>query len=194
MNQYLLDTKYAVENLFLVIYQQHNQLKEALKSHQMMKQAEKDIFENMKEIGFTPEGVLDLSGFSLAAERFEGDRKGIVQVLNSIGASLSIVAGSILQIAKQGISTVHTRLSFCPNGRMIGKETLKNVIWQGRNQAMHFEEGSYDPPTVACFQNLEHRYGTRFQLGRKNLAFDVISILGWTAYDVYERDMKNLLQ
>jgi hypothetical protein len=193
MNQYLVDTKYATENLFAVLYQQHNRLDETLKSHQLMKVAEKDLFMKLKENGFTPEGIIDLSGWSAAAQKFEIDSKEILRILNSLGESLNIVAGAILQIAKQGISVVHTDLSNCPNGRMMGNESLKNIIWQGRNQAMHFEEGKYRPAVVACFQDLERNYGSQFQLTRKNLAFNVIRVLGWTAYSEYEKDMKTLL-
>jgi hypothetical protein len=193
MNQYLVDTKYATENLFTILYQEHNRLNEALKSCKLMKDTEKNLFTKLKQNGFTPEGIIDLYGLSSAAEKFEEDSKEIAQLLNSMGESLNIVAGAVLQIAKQGISAVYRDLSNCPNGRIIGNESIKNIIWQGRNQAMHFEEGRYKPPVTACFQNLENVYGSQFQLARKNLAFSVIHILGWTTYAEYERDMQTLI-
>jgi len=193
MNQYLVDTKYAVENLFIVLYQEHKRLDQALESLEMMKRAEQESWEVMQKDRFTIEGVMDLYGFNSAAERFKTDSIDITTNLNTISTSLDIIAGSILQIAKQGISAVHIKLSNCPSGRTIGKEYLKNIIWQGRNQAMHFEEGRYQSPTVTCFKNLEETYGSKFQLNKKNLAFEVIRILEWAMYESYERDMKSLL-
>lgn len=193
MNQYLVDTKYATENLFTILYQEHNQLDKTFKSYRLMKDAEKDLFTKLKEDGFTAEGIIDLHGLYSAAERFETDSKEIAQKLNSLGESMNILAGAVLQIAKQGISVVYRELSNCPSGRTIGNESLKNIIWQGRNQAMHFEEGKYSPPVIACFQNLEKIYGPRFQLAGKNLAFSVVGILGWTTYVKYEKDMQELV-
>ena len=193
MNQYLVDTKYAVEHLLAILYQEHNRLGKALKSQKMMKDAEKNTFENMKETGFTSEGIFDLVGFAYASERFESGATEIASMLSTIGTSLSIIAGSVLQIAKQGISITYDELAKCPDGRMVGRESLKNIIWQGRNQAMHFEEGNYNENVVKCFRNLELGYGSIFQLSNKNLAFEVLSVLEWKTYEKYENDLKKLL-
>jgi hypothetical protein len=193
MNQYLVDTRYAVENLFILLYREHEHLDQALESEKSMRLAEKDLFEGMQKSSFTPEGIIDLYGYHDAAERFKTDATNIVKKVATIDASLHVIAGSILQIAKQGISAVHKKLSICPSGRIIGNESLKNIIWQGRNQAMHFEDGNYHPQTITCFKNLEFAFGSKFLLGQKNLALEVIEILGWKKYLDYENDMKTLL-
>ena len=84
-------------------------------------------------------------------------------------------------------------LTKCPDGRIIGQESLKNIIWQGRNQAMHFEEGKYRKVVVKCFTKLEINFGNRFELSDKNLAYDVLMLLGWESYTAYEKDMTLLL-
>src|SRR5262249_51212098 len=76
--------------------------------------------------------------------------------------SVQALAGAILQIAKQGIAFVHGDLAGCPAGRPIGRETLKNVIWQARNQSMHWEENAFRQPTTLCFASLQLDFGSEF--------------------------------
>lgn len=111
--------------------------------------------------------------------------------------STQALTGAILQIAKQGISIVHGGIDPCPAGRAIGSaETLKNVIWQARNQSMHWEENKFHPPVLSCFKNLAQDFGSEFQLPAttaRPLAKQVLRILSWADYDSYERDMTSLL-
>lgn len=67
----------------------------------------------------------------------------VVQVEQAAAAhtfSIGSLSGALLQHPKQGISLVHSGPSSCPAGRAIGGSTLKDVIWQGRNQAIHWDE------------------------------------------------------
>jgi hypothetical protein len=57
---------------------------------------------------------------------------------------------------------------------------------------VHYEEGTYHKSVVDCFSNLASDFGPRFALGSKNLALDVIEILGWRSYRTYEIDMTTL--
>jgi hypothetical protein len=58
---------------------------------------------------------------------------------------------------------------------------------------MHFEEEGYNEYVKKCFKNLAIDFGNRFSLSDKNLAYDVIMLLDWTSYAVYEKDMTLLL-
>lgn len=58
---------------------------------------------------------------------------------------------------------------------------------------MHFEEGKYKKSVVECFKNLKIDFGDRFSLSDKNLAYDVLMLLGWESYATYEKDIKLLL-
>ena len=104
---------------------------------------------------------------------------------------------SLLQIAKQGISTIHGNLDNCPEGRKIGPETLKNIIWQGRNQSLHCEEGNPHKKVKNCFLNLKNEFGKDFDLSlnpTSNKAKKIVDVLGWEDYDQYEKDMISLLK
>ena len=90
----------------------------------------------------------------------------------------------------------HGGLARCPPGKRLGSETLKNVVWEGRNQAMHWDDGRYKSPAIACFANLERDFGPQFNLGgspASSLAKAVIDLLKWTEFDVYMSDMHSLL-
>ncbi|QXE23648.1 hypothetical protein B6N60_02338 [Richelia sinica FACHB-800] len=124
----------------------------------------------------------------------------IEQLKNLIDAksfAISSLCGALLQISKQGISIVHRGLGSCPNGRSIGNDVLKNIIWQGRNQSMHYEENNPNQAVKNCFQNLETSFGSEFSLTlhpSENFAQKiVIKVLGWNEYQVYEQDMISLL-
>lgn len=123
----------------------------------------------------------------------------IAHLEDAIGAkafSVSALAGALLQVAKQGLVISYGSLQACPPGRLIGSENLKNVIWQGRNQAIHWEEGAFSTPVTTCFQNLEQAFGEGFKLdgtGVKSLAKNVIGLLEWSDYSAYVRDMSSII-
>ena len=99
-------------------------------------------------------------------------------------------------MAKQGIVVAHGGLAQCPPGKRLGSETLKNVVWEGRNQAMHWDEGRYNQPVITCFENLGRDFGPQFSLGgspASSFAKAVIDMLKWTEFDVYMSDMHSLL-
>jgi|AntRauMinimDraft_4_1070384.scaffolds.fasta_scaffold00043_58 hypothetical protein len=123
------------------------------------------------------QGELDIAADRLAAREF----------------SRASMSGSLLQYAKQGISITHGELAACPEGRPIGRQLLKQVIWQGRNQALHWEDGNPHPPVRRCFDMLAADFGQAFAgYTAQNLAFEVVRLLGWESYEVFSRDLRSL--
>lgn len=107
--------------------------------------------------------------------------------------SRSAQSGSILQYAKQGISLAHGGLDKCPEGRSIGSQSLKNIVWQGRNQAMHWEEGDLHEVVKNCFNALFKDFGKAFlDFHSQSLAFEVIGTLQWHEFADFEKDMLSL--
>ncbi|MGN7292395.1 hypothetical protein [Rhizobium sp. SAFR-030] len=125
-------------------------------------------------------------------------RTEIASLQASIGArqvALQALCGALLQLAKQGISLVHGSLNACPNGRMLANTSLKEVVWQARNQAIHYEEGNFRQAVTTVFSDLEASFGQEFSLSQhvgQSRARQVTKLLGWTAYDNYSTDMKLL--
>jgi hypothetical protein len=100
-------------------------------------------------------------------------------------------SGNLLQYAKQGISFAHHGLAPCPDGRLIGSQPIKTIIWQGRNQALHWEDGNFTRPVVNCFETLEREIDPKFgDYARRNLAFDVIELFGWRTVADFEADLR----
>jgi hypothetical protein len=95
--------------------------------------------------------------------------------------SRSVLAGAILQLGKQGISAVHGRdRDNAPTGDAVGGQCERDVIWEGRNQAMHWEEGSLSKRVRDCFDQLERDFGPHFDnYDREPKAPEVLSVLGW---------------
>ena len=88
-------------------------------------------------------------------------------------------------------------------GRDIRGVPIGLVIYAGRNQYNHVDDGQLRQPNVAIFEKLAtgHTYGDGirdpdFDLQNGlvwNYVSNVISIMGWRTYDDYEKDMRSLL-
>lgn len=84
-------------------------------------------------------------------QRDAGEKKiEIEAILATRAFSTAVLSGSVLQFGKQGISLVHGGLSSSPAGRPVESQFLRDVIWQGRNHALHWEEGTPHLPVRAC--------------------------------------------
>lgn len=139
------------------------------------------------------------------------------KILN-VNGPIEIIAQSILQIAKQGLSSTYASkiqnifpmLSNLPrkiltnNGDTIKKNrdglptshdiNIIDVIWQGRNQSLHFEDTPHQnvidifDPLKIYFSNLDG-YDNK-----ENKAFEVVSkVLKWDDYDTYFNDIQKIV-
>lgn len=106
-------------------------------------------------------------------------------------SALGALAGNLLQVAKQGLSTAFGEEANWPDGRAVGSQTLKAVIRGARNQTIHWEEGQCRPATEQVFQGLAQDCGALFaDYNTANLAMPVITLLGWRTYEDYVADMR----
>lgn len=118
------------------------------------------------------------------------DFEKLQQQIQTHTYSVQTLCSGLLQIAKQGISIVYNGLAACPNGKSVGTQFLKDIVWQGRNQTMHYEEGNCRPPVVAVFTTLAGEFDAIFNTyNNQNLAFEIVSLLGWTNYANYKADI-----
>ncbi|MEH1922207.1 hypothetical protein [Nostoc sp.] len=210
MHQYLIDTEYATTNIFNLIMHDERELEQAKEKYH---QVQKDLKFYQQQF-YAADMSDDLSPMQLQYEYLQYNKRTenlskqeeflisqIEEFKNLIDAksvAVSSLCGALLQIAKQGISIVHKKnLISCPDGKNIGSEVLKNVIWQGRNQSMHYEDGKFQPPVTNCFQKLEASFGNEFSLslhsGENFAQKIVIKLFGWNDYQVYKQDMISLL-
>lgn len=204
MNSYITDTSYSISELIKLIFEEENTLNVAIGSRDRL-MAKVEFYHNeytSKDLHEDYDEMHVMHDFSVMAQARQSTDQILFEIRTlqtSIDAkefSLRALSGAVLQIAKQGISITHGSLGVCPNGRFIGSESLKNVIWQARNQSMHFEDGNPHPSVRSCFQNLENDFGLQFSLlanPPENLARHVVQLLGWKEYSAYEQDMNSII-
>lgn len=201
MQDYLGDIEFATTPLITAIWGERNRLEKLQAEIRALSKAvelEYRKADAWARDGETPDDVAMEAGIRWA--NYFGNDKELYhkdesreELLSSISIhefSVALLSGSLLQYAKQGISLVHGGLVPCPDGKSIGTQFLKDVIWQGRNQAIHWEEGRFNAPVEYCFQLLEQEIDARFnQFRSKNMAFDLVEHLGWTGVDRFQDDL-----
>lgn len=206
MHPYLIDTEFAAKTLIETIYS------EEIKFQQLSEQFNrlKKHFDVLYWDFSTAEGSEDFNDFQIQDKfvrmaKFNKDNAIEVKKLELANLQHSItnkrfsidsLSMSLLQIGKQGISTVHGQPGNCPPGRNIGSETLKNVIWQGRNQSIHCEEGNPNTKVLQCFAKLTTDFGSDYDITTnptENKAKTIVDKLGWTNYEDYKNDMISLI-
>lgn len=106
--------------------------------------------------------------------------------------SVAALSGNLLQYAKQGLSMRYGKnRDGCPVGREITGLAVHEIIWQGRNQALHWEEGNPHPPVIRCFECLAATANAAFSdYKNRSMAFELITLLGWRTVDDFNRDMQ----
>lgn len=205
MHQYIKDTKYCTAELIKIIYKEDDLYHKACLERDLLLQKsdfyyKEYISKDMSDDFCDLQAENDFHKMAKAKKEAtiiennikneELDNMNIT--IENKKYSLIALSGSLLQIAKQGLSLKNDK-----DGRKVGREKLKNIIWQSRNQLMHFEEGKPHPPVIKCFKNLEMDFGKDFSLENvktKNLAKKIIDLLNWKIYENYEKDMIALLE
>lgn len=206
MHQYVIDVEHAVTVLTEAIFYEEMRISE-------LNQELKDLSRYLAELGRAHEFLtlnpdLDDEGLgtftywegqfgSGNVDSLEERIKAVTQRIEDHHLSVAALSGALLQIGKQGISSIHGYLTNCPNdGRPIGSQPLKGVIWEARNQSMHYEERKYKEPVIKCFATLERDFGERFSLRkhpRTNLAYHVVKLLEWVSFERFAEDLDPLL-
>lgn len=108
-------------------------------------------------------------------------------------ASLPSLSGALLQIAHQGIVSSFGEKKSCLAGRKLGGTNLRDVIWEARNQSMHYDE-KLSSQTADTFLMLLLTTPFEFECSLGvNLAYEVIRFLGWDTNEKYQTDMLSFI-
>lgn len=206
MNTYLSEMEYAVTQVLQLIRADHDRLDQLDGELKRLTNVVADEYRQVDAIADAAEDADDVAFatgrywdnyFGLDKQRHD-TVKEVEELRDQISArqmSIDALAGALLQIAKQGLSAVHGRhLSDAPSGRSItSSQGLAAVIWQGRNQSMHWEDGQVHPPVVQCFQELQTEVHSEFgDFNQRNLAFALVNHLGWQTWSDFRDDMRKL--
>lgn len=204
MHQYLNDTEFAVRNLLHLATGEEKTLKELaprLASVGAQLRVHKWDFESSDlNDDFSDAYVMSAFGRMAKAHQEAATLQNQMAAIQaSIGThqhATQAITGAILQIAKQGISVVHGGLAAAPEGRRIGSLPIRDIIWQARNQSLHFEDGSFNKAVTTLFSVLEAEHGPQFSLAqhaKQSRAKQVLGLLRWDSYEHYLNDMVTLL-
>ena len=201
MGDYLLEIEYATTNLIAIIWKERERLRNLETEVASLTERAEDNYRRAEFVAMNaedPDDVAMATGmywenyFGDDKERYykDKDREKLIEEIAAHAFSVGSIAGSLLQYAKQGISLCHGGLAACPNGRGFGSQFLKDVIWQGRNQTMHWEEGHLSSQVRQCFEKLANEINTSFaDYQNRNIGLDIIDLLGWVDFAKFRDDM-----
>lgn len=169
MHSYIRDTEFATKNLFALATDEERQLEALLESlretERRLKVHQWDFQTSDLNDDFSDVYVMAaFARTAKAAQEFRQLKSEVATLQASIGThqqAVQAIAGAILQIAKQGISLVHGGLGAAPAGRALGSLAARDIIWQARNQSMHYEEpqAKLKKPLLDLFRTLEQEQG-----------------------------------
>lgn len=155
------------------------------------------------------DGIRDVCSAGL--DRVKLKLQGNIRAIETYEVLIDIAAGAFLQILKQALSIAYGERENAPPGPSVSSTCIRDLIWHGRNQSMHYEETRLMPVLneqgkvikgkgrsswVETFQKLNDQRPDRFEMSPpyRSLAKDVLDTLEWTYdYAKFERDMRNLL-
>jgi hypothetical protein len=200
MHQYINDTSFAVKGLIDIITEDAKSLN-ALQLRRTSALAREGTLNQVFMQNESHPHANHWYGQYHDAAKARSDVDGLIaslaaQIIDK-EISIAVLAGALLQIGKQGISAVHGSAGKCNNTRIIRGVKLERVVWDGRNQALHYETPSaMNQRTEDMFSALNSFDPTTTALNpkaKRNLAYDLVLLLGWLDYNIYETDMISLI-
>lgn len=200
--EYLPEVRHAVQTVIAEIYREQHVVSELRAELYKLEAATADGYQRVEFLAMNPD--LDDEGLGTAIhwdtyfgpdkERYY-KRDDLGKIIGQVAAhefSVSALCGSLLQYGKQGLSLQFGKHKHgCPDGRLISGVPLREVIWQGRHQALHWEDGSFNKAVTNCFHQLAASLDPVFtQYKHRSMAFEVVSHLDWRSADNFMRDMR----
>lgn len=202
ISDYLREMRLAIETVIRVIHTEQNEVARLERELKPLEAATSEGYSRAEFFAMNPD--LDDEGlgtlcyyetyFGPDKQRHQkaGDLEATKAALEAHALSIDSMAGSLLQYAKQGIALRFGKnRNGCSDGRTVAGMPLHEVIWQGRNQAMHWEEGHFNAPVERCFAQLSREADASFEAFHdRSMAYDLVRLLGWQSFEDFENDMK----
>lgn len=204
ITNYLPEVEHAVNTVLSELHTEHEHLARLKIELSALTAATDDGYRRADFLRMNPDLDDDGLGTAIHWDTYFGPDKDRHHKANDVGAaetrvtarsfSVAALSGNLLQYAKQGISLQYGKgRDGCPIGREIGGLPLHEIIWQGRNQALHWEDGAFHAKTTALFEHLAANVAPAFaDYKTRSVAYDVITLLGWRTTDDFMRDMRSL--
>lgn len=219
IKDYLEQTKYVTEKLISLLNDVDYDLANLNHTTAMIPYYQQnarmyDDFSKMLRADGQPEEAFDYVIRSIEKAKTVGEYQEKVQEIQTYYNNALLIKNSprqslaqaILQIGKQGISSKYGKLKGdCSTelqnaGKVIDTRfgvSILDIIWEGRNQSIHYEDMRFNTPTKTCLNNLIQNSDSKCQAlvgydNGENKAYEIIKILDWTDYANFERDLMSL--
>lgn len=201
---YLDNIKFGAEHLINGIFSEREKLRcMHLELHRLEAIIERRVFDECFEVqkkGPRPENVGISASLELKAmlypqrQQVADSIEEIKKIVEDRLFSAQCLSGALLQLAKQGISSIYGDPQKAPTGREVEGIALRDLIIAGRNQYMHAEEGNLRSKTVEIFEKLAGKWPESFSSYRCAIkSFEIIKILNWISWYDFDRDMESIL-
>ena len=204
LSNYLNEMEYAVSRVIEALWHEHGEAYALRREIEKLRRISAENYERAHFIQQNAEDADDLMmGVGIHWDTYFGEDRNQhykQKNLENLEASLTLrefsfssLAGTLLQYAKQGLSASFGKPVNWPDGRLIGTQHMKTVILEARNQSEHWEEGNPRTGVQQCFDTLAAEVDPDFGAYRKkNLAFEVVSHLGWRSYAEFRADLLSM--
>jgi hypothetical protein len=206
MAQYLAEIEFAVTTVLQAVWKDHL---EVHRLHDQVKQLEAAAtigYQRAESLSLSAEDPEDIAAATgLQWDTYFGEdkeRHDSQAELDEVKARFAIrkfssesMAGAVLQFAKQGISLVHSGLTNSPSGRSVHSLNLAEVIWQARNQAIHWEERNLSSKVTDCFTELAKDFNDPRLIDEiydGSQAFRIVHLLQWRDWQSFHKDLLTL--
>ncbi|GGA62198.1 hypothetical protein [Sphingomonas psychrolutea] len=202
MSQYLREMAHAVQTFIPAVWVEHDNVNVISAKVAKLEAATTDGYQRVQEILQVDEADEDGLATALHWDTYFGVDKETYHAGKELDAlrqqedarafSRSAMSSTILHFAKQGISVVHGDLKGSPPGRDVHGICLSELIWMGRNQGLHWEEGGFGKGVTAVFDKLAAADAVFGDYTDRSMGFEIVSLLGWRDYAAFESDLQSL--
>jgi hypothetical protein len=198
MIDYLESVDFALRSYYDSI--QHYKL-EITKTNQQLSEAIRKVFVAEQHLSLgdwdpddnLPYGYIDhFHGMKAKGYSDSLEAKAIKGKLDIQKESVNQLSGSILQVAKQGLSYTYGDTSLSPSSQLVGTQALSKVIRIARNQSLHYEDGKPTEQIKKCFELLEKDLSITFDLTKNQGETVVFKVLQWSDQSTFKNLMLNL--
>jgi len=128
-----------------------------------------------------------------AKKDFDQRLKNALACVGATEESMSCLAGAVLQISRQVLSIRYSGKPTIDGARRIGSQSIVDVIWEGRNHAIHWDEGEPKQKVKDMLNALSTDIRVSIDLGKNN-GPAILRALGWGSSDAMIADLKKLIK
>ncbi|QJD59766.1 hypothetical protein HG264_13055 [Pseudomonas sp. gcc21] len=199
MQKYIDETKFATSSLIDLIWEDFASL-ENLNAELKRLTAEFNVkYQVFMANEFHPAANYYHAQMAKVAQpkrELENHIKEVSQSIDAKSVSIAALSGALLQIAKQCISLRYGKPQNAPDGENIGGVLVKDIIFEGRNQSIHYENPKEISVNVInlfgkldAIRNDGVVWDARSQV---NFAFEIVRLLGWRTHNDFVDHLKSI--